>query len=189
MLVLRSSAVPTPLRTSTLTILATAVETAPVAMLNQVNLLVDACLTILSLESQPMAPRTRHRLPTPPASDDDDGEGAPQKAKRPEETLDPLSASTKHPALRRAAILFVGLLFRQVNRYAEDELERAQTMNTAPSISLFPRAQAQGRVRSSSFLSPAEVSRAATVLRYIGDTDIDALVRHQARSVLEEIED
>ncbi|KAL8281142.1 hypothetical protein RQP46_006500 [Phenoliferia psychrophenolica] len=124
--VLRQSDLPTPLRSSALTILATTVESAPTAMVQYADTLADACLTLLSLESRPLQPRRAASpppLPTDPNSDSESNseeeEPAPPqldrngKPKRPEETPDPHSSSAKsQPSLRRAAVLFLGLLFR-----------------------------------------------------------------------------
>lgn len=56
LLVLRTSTLPIPLRASSLTILATCVETAPTAILPHVDLLAEACVTLLQVESVALKP-------------------------------------------------------------------------------------------------------------------------------------
>ncbi|KAK4690688.1 hypothetical protein P7C70_g9515, partial [Phenoliferia sp. Uapishka_3] len=139
LLVLRTSTLPTPLRSSALTILATTVESSPTVMIPYADTLAEACLTLLSIESRPLQPR-RPTAPLPAAkepsvsisdvlssssdSSDDEEDPEPQldrngKPKRPEETPNPESTDAKkQPSLRRAAILFLGLLFRTASHMA-----------------------------------------------------------------------
>ncbi|KAK4052761.1 hypothetical protein OIV83_002048 [Microbotryomycetes sp. JL201] len=65
--VMRTASLPVPLRSSSLTILATAIETDSIALLPFAETLTEACLTLLSIESQPLVPKlSRTDLPTSP---------------------------------------------------------------------------------------------------------------------------
>lgn len=199
LLVLRTSTLPVPLRSSTLTILATSIETAPVALLQYADSLTETCLTLLSLESRPLQPRRAAPGPLAAVQDFDSGseeditpldrKGQP---KRPEETPDPVSTNSKHPVLRRAAILFLGLLFRVAAIMASDEQEAVERAHHYDSHNPLPNFMLAGRTPARSKTSRVLISleqsrRAKIVLRYVGETDEDSLVRHQARAVLEEI--
>ncbi|GAA5877890.1 hypothetical protein JCM1840_002938 [Sporobolomyces johnsonii] len=246
LVVLRSSSLPVPLRASAITILASAVETAPTAMLPHVDLLADACVTLLSIESVAVAPRTT-RAATPTSSSGKDKDKANNKASaknpvlieeitssssssesesepdepvvdragRPEELPSPLTTSSKHPALRRAAVVFLGLLLRTAIRAryeAHEKAERARWEGGVEDLlggKLRLPGQAErevgvpgrgsggrgrGREEEGSeagllLLNEEVKERMRTVLRYVGETDVDGLVRHQAGEVLEEMEE
>lgn len=154
--------VQTILRASTLTILATCTEASPLALLPYSETIVDACLTLLSLESRP------GRKPEPPTSDDEDSEGTIKdkpRPKRAEETPEALTLDTRHPALRRGALLFLALQARAQRRFNESRA----TLKTA-------------------FFPSGLLSKAKTVVQYVEDVDADELVRHQAAETLEELD-
>ena len=246
--ILRTSTLPTPLRSSALTILATTFESSPLALLPHADVISEACLTLLSVESRPLQPRRRQqnsnadvnnkpiehqsRPPGGPTiqdtSDDSDSDieanmdesiraaaaslglgdlasssRDKDKQKRPEETPDPVQhIDVKHPALRRAAILVLGLLWRAAG---QQETEGADTLSSAyrqasiPLVGGFKMpgagAVAASRTPSSSargsiglmLLSRERRARMQTVLRYVHETDEDSLVRHQAGQVLDEM--
>lgn len=191
LLILRTSSLPTPLRSSALTILATAIETAPLALFPFINLLAEACTTLLSLESRPLQPRRREPPPEPIDSDSDaEMEEAPPplgrdgKPKRPEETPTPTAADPKHPSLRRAAILFLGMLFRTAAKLAA-EVPEAEGYDSRNPLGTFRFSGAGGGGKG--LVSREQRERAKVVLRYVRETDEDSLVRHQAGEVLEEI--
>lgn len=203
LLILRTSTLPTPLRSSALTIFATSIETSPLALLPHSQLLVEACLTLLSVESRPMQPRRREPAPPTPTSDDSEVEdeapiqlGRDGKPRRPEETPDPIAhIDTKHPSLRRAAILFLGLLFRSAARRAEEDLSAEGYNDASPlgagglrmpggqSVSL----RGRKKVQAEGLVSGESKDRTRTVLQYVRETDEDVLVRHQAGEVLDEL--
>ncbi|GAA5929961.1 hypothetical protein JCM1841_001227 [Sporobolomyces salmonicolor] len=228
LVVLRSASLPVPLRASAITILASAVETAPTAMLPHVDLLADACVTLLSIESVAVAPRQPTGAPTSSSrsgkndtaranpvlieelaesSDSDSEPDAPLAAGRPEELPSPLTTSSKHPALRRAAVVFLGLLLRAAIRAhyeAREKAERARWEGGVEEL-LGGRLRLPGQEREigvrrgsgagrapgegSALLNEQVKERMRTVLRYVGETDVDGLVRHQAGEVLGEMEE
>ncbi|GAA6036295.1 hypothetical protein JCM8097_001649 [Rhodosporidiobolus ruineniae] len=239
LLLLRTPTLPIPLRASALTILATCVETAPAAMAPHAELLTEACTTLLSVESVPLAPKPRAAvleekkpegepkkeskgkgvLIEEVSSDDsdlahdDDSPPSPAldrngRPKRPEELPDPTTSSSRHPTLRRAALVFLGALVRTMSAQAAERDERAQSAALDGSIAgagglLGGRLRLPGQASSSSFLvrehkpaaglgalvGPEQLVRARRVLRYVSETDEDGLVRHQAGEVLRELEE
>ncbi|BGO94920.1 hypothetical protein NBRC10512_000596 [Rhodotorula toruloides] len=243
LLVLRTATLPIPLRASAITILATCVETAPVALLQYADVLAEACTTLLSLETVPLAPRTRPPAPAPskvdhlagkgkkkasPAvlieevdssdeeSDMDEPEPAPLgkdgQPRRPEELPDPTTTASKHPALRRSAAVFLGSLVRTAAHQSTERREREERQawdriedETQPfgreglrmpfggSISstggFLVRERRAGGEAVGSLIGAEQLVRARTVLRYVSETDEDALVREQTRQVLQELED
>ncbi|GAA5901723.1 hypothetical protein JCM5296_005389 [Sporobolomyces johnsonii] len=246
LVVLRASSLPVPLRASAITILASAVETAPTAMLPHVDLLTDACVTLLSIESVAVTPRTtRAATPTSSSGKDKDkannkapaknpvlieeitsssseeeeesepDEPAVDRAGRPEELPSPLTTSSKHPALRRAAVVFLGLLLRTAIRARYEAHEKAERARWEGGVEDLlggklrlpgqaerevgvpgrgSRGRGRGREEEGSaagllLLNEEVKERMRTVLRYVGETDVDGLVRHQAGEVLEEMEE
>ncbi|GAA5886437.1 hypothetical protein JCM6882_001639 [Rhodosporidiobolus microsporus] len=238
---LLTPSLPIPLRSSSLTILATCVETAPTAMLPHAETLAEACVGLLEVETVALKPRL------PPAkavregekkrqegkgkgkgvlievsssdSDDDDDDDAPPKElpnplnrpRRPEELPNPLTSSSKHPTLRRAALVFLAALVQtvaaQVAEQREKEQDAAWRSEGAEGLLggklRLPGQQLGGAggflIREHrpaaqdggvGLLIGAEVLvKARRVLRYVGETDEDALVRHQAGEVLQELEE
>jgi hypothetical protein len=206
LLVLRTSFLPTTLRSSSLTILTTAVETAPISLLPHTPTLAEACLTLLSLESRPLLPRKRAATPPPPASttsdsDDEDDEillpppsAPPAKLRKPEETPTPTSSNSQHPSLRRSAILFLGILFRTSALLAASSSSSSRIQQTTgydPSNPLghFRMGSKDAGPTRSALVGRAERQRAKVVLAYLRATDEDALVRHQAGEVLDELDE
>jgi hypothetical protein len=171
--IVRNSDIPVTLRSSALSILSVAIETAPMALLPYIYTLADACLTLLSLESRPLKRRRDESQ-----AEDDDGDDAESlgpirteaelKSARKligyDESEEPLSTDPKHPSFRRSAILFIALLLRSTAVAEED--------NTSTSGML---------------VSPEIVERTRVVLGYVGSTDEDGLVRFQAGQVLDEL--
>lgn len=197
LLVLRTSTLPSPLRSSAITILATAVDTAPIALLAYADLLAEACLTLLSLESRPLQPRRKNPpVVVPDISDDSEDEEleeAPKldrngKLRRPEETIDPVAADSKHPSLRRAAILFLGMLFRAVAELEAADAEaneQSSNYDSRTPLSDFSLTGDRRQAATSRLLVSGEQKRrAGIVLGYVRETDEDSLVRHQADEVL-----
>ncbi|GAA5921049.1 hypothetical protein JCM3775_004068 [Rhodotorula graminis] len=252
LLVLRSADLPVPLRASAITILAACVETAPTALVQHADVLTEACVTLLQVESVPLAPRARAAAAAPevpprrlkgkekqtrPAvlieevgdkssasSDDDEADEddlsppppTPDHdgvAPRPEELADPTTTASKHPTLRRAAAVFLGALVRTVSHQAAEAAERREHAASAGYDERDPfglgaggirmpfastvragagdfllRARPPAAEREASLLDPEQLVRARTVLRYVSETDEDALVREQTRQVLSELE-
>lgn len=200
--ILRHSKLPTVLRSSALTILAAAIESAPSSLLPYADVLAEGCLTLLSIESHPLKPKvttvsSKAKAPLDTVdSDEDSADIAPPaldrhgKLKRPEETAQPLQADAKHPVLRRSAILFLGMLFRTA-RNIEDELsERSVSYDERNPLGALK--MGGGTVRSGRggrLVAGETKKKARIVLGYVGVTDEDALVRYQATEVLDEMAD
>lgn len=243
LLVLRTATLPVPLRASAITILATCVETAPVAMLQYADVLAEACTTLLSVETVPLAPKARPSAPTPPAandlagkgkkkaspavlieevdsSDEEDETAEPQptplgkdgRPRRPEELPDATTTASKHPVLRRSAAVFLGSLVRTAARQAVERREREEKQawdriedETKPFGREGLRMPFGGTISSpggflmrerrahseavGGLISAEQLVRARTVLRYVSETDEDAVVREQTRQVLDELDD
>ncbi|BGP73193.1 hypothetical protein NBRC10513v2_006597 [Rhodotorula toruloides] len=243
LLVLRTATLPIPLRASAITVLATCVETAPVALLQYADVLAEACTTLLSIETVPLAPKSRPSALAPPKvdhlagkgkkkaspavlveevdssdeeSDMDEPEPAPLgkdgRPRRAEELPDPTTTASKHPALRRSAAVFLGSLVRTAALQATERREREERQawdriedETKPfgreglrmpfgeSISspggFLMRERRAGGEAVGGLIGAEQLVRARTVLRYVSETDEDALVREQTRQVLQELED
>lgn len=140
---MRSADLPVALRSSALTILATCAESAPLALLSEINTLTEACLDLLSIESssknvfQPILIEERNKI---------------------EESLDPLECASTHPSLRRGTILFLTLLVRAMQEKGDMKV-----------------------------VQPRTARRLEVVVGYVRDTDPDALVRHNAGVLLDEL--
>ncbi|PRQ72057.1 hypothetical protein AAT19DRAFT_9396 [Rhodotorula toruloides] len=243
LLVLRTATLPIPLRASAITILATCIQTAPVALLQYADVLAEACTTLLSIETVPLAPKSRPSALAPPKvdhlagkgkkkaspavlveevdssdeeSDMDEPEPAPLgkdgRPRRAEELPDPTTTASKHPALRRSAAVFLGSLVRTAALQATERREREERQawdriedETKPfgreglrmpfgeSISspggFLMRERRAGGEAVGGLIGAEQLVRARTVLRYVSETDEDALVREQTRQVLQELED
>lgn len=235
---MRAGELPTPLRASALTVLAGAVEAAPLALVGYADELAEASLTLLALESVQIKARI---VPAPKAEDDEAEEeegaeaevplGKDGRPRRAEETADPTGTDAKRqPSLRRAAVLLLGLLFRAAARLDEEELEKDQRRGAGvgevqvegllggglrmpggsrigvrvPGSGVGGEGGAgarRGLVREVGQAAEAPgdgegwqgLVRAGTrekarrVLRYVGETDVDGLVRYQAGEVLGEL--
>lgn len=196
LLVLRTSTLPTSLRSSSLTILATSIETAPLAMMPYVNLLLQACLDLLSLESRPIQPRRakEEAIPSNMKEGDESEEEeliAPQldrngRLKRPEETPVPTANDSRHPSLRRAAILFLAMLFRvAANLEVDSSSAGYDSHNPLQSFTL--GGSKPNSSTSDPLVSGEQRRKTKILLKYLAEVDEDSLVRYQAAEVLEEI--
>jgi hypothetical protein len=87
------------------------------------------------------------------------------KRKRNEETPDALTTDTKHPALRRGALLSIALQARAQRTF--DGTRKQVATNFFPAVLL---------------------AKAKTVVRYVQEVDGDELVRYQASETLEELD-
>ena len=234
MLVLRTPTLPIPLRASAITILATAVETAPTAFVPFAEVLTEACVTLLSVETVSLAPRTQvlpsrssaaaepspKRVLIQEVDDDSSDEEeslfkhasassmAENRPRKPEEMPDPIAAPAKHSTLRRAAAVFLGSLIRTLSRLQLEQREaeersawqsaEARLEGSGASIRMPFHAGGSGadftlRTRNNvgqgqSYVSPEQLARAGTVLRYVSETDEDALVRDQTATVLHDLQ-
>lgn len=164
--VVRSSDIPTALRTSSLSLLSTCVNTFPLATLPYVEDLSSAMIDLLQIESVPLAHdhRPKTKIPTnltgekSELSEDSEPIDAPQ-------TMDskPTSKNSKFPPLRRAAIHFLSLLIQAATRQLYDQL------GTDVSV-IFPRVL---------------FDQVRVTLGYISCSDADNVVRLMARDTIE----
>ncbi|SGZ24900.1 BQ5605_C023g09752 [Microbotryum silenes-dioicae] len=230
LVVLRGRDLPTPLRSSALTVLASCVEVDVKAVKGWVGMVVEACLTLLSIESRPVRRKRQVQLEEEDSSSDDDDEGrtarlpnpfktasdnADQK-KRPEETPDPTSKDTNHPAFRRSAVLFLSLTLRSIQKLKYAAIEEGLDEEGYDEKNPFGKGgmkmpnSGTGGIKNPIILSKevfvsaeqakkevrneledewdVDLGRIRVVLEYVKGTDEDGLVRHQAGQVLEEVE-
>ncbi|TFY64009.1 hypothetical protein EVG20_g6094 [Dentipellis fragilis] len=160
----RSSHLPTTLRTSALALLAQCADTSDLALLPYAADLAGAMLDLLQIESV-RAPAAPGPPATSPASDKPNAAGQVAsdevRPSSPSMDAEPTSTNAKFPPLRRAALHFLGLLVRAYTRQAYDEAEHGAHE--------FP------------------VRRAKMTLGYVAATDVDAVVRVMAREVGEAV--
>jgi len=177
--VVRSSHLPTILRTSSLSLLAQMVETNALALFPYAADLFGGMVDLLQLESVPaISPSKAATKPSEPDPDDQENGKGPKNTKvedgcegdkqdeiteppsRPQpSTMDshPTVANSKFPPLRRAALHFLALLIRECT---------SRVYDTGPTGILIPG---------------VDLTRARTTLGYVVVTDEDAVVRVMAR--------
>ena len=159
--VIRSSDIPTTLRTSSLSLLSTCINTFPMAMLPYVEDLSTAMIDLLQIESVPFAHDHRPNIKTPSDSEHFEDNELTEEL----QTMDsnPTSKNPKFPPLRRAAIHFLSLLIQAATRQLYDQ--------PGTDISLiFPRIL---------------LDRLKVTLGYISSSDADNVVRLMAREAVE----
>jgi hypothetical protein len=158
------------MRASSLSILSTCVDVDWRAILPWVQDLLGACLDLLQLESvRPVANSKRAK-----------------DASASEEPIRP--NDSKHPALRRAALVFIGQLFDAVAISEKSEREAtilSSQSSGSPSVRLTSN---QGLRESVAYAPPAIhpglMQKAGNVLGYLEATDVDSLAAHQAGEAL-----
>lgn len=133
------------------------------------------------------------------------------RPRKPEEMPVPTSTAPKHPTLRRAAAVFLAALVRTVTRLQLDEREKEQRrawqsaearldgqgagirmpfdLPSTGTDFLLRRHSGGGGVETGAYIGADQLIRARTVLRYVSETDQDALVRDQTAQILRELED
>ncbi|GAA5870444.1 hypothetical protein JCM8547_004033 [Rhodosporidiobolus lusitaniae] len=154
--------------------------------------------------------------------DDDDEESTPPppalgkdgRPRRPEELPDPTTTFSRHPTLRRSALIFLAALVRAVARQAAEQAELAERQMSRQGVSSAEGGLLGGVLRmpgqgsggggggggaflmrerrkntAEGYIGAEALVRARRVLRYASETDEDALVRHQAGEVLAELEE
>lgn len=160
------------MRASSLSILSVCADVDWKAILPWAQDLLGACLDLLQLESV-RAPATFLKA--------SESEAPSEPVPEPVRTHD-----SKHPALRRAALVFVGQLFNAmaISEQSDQEVTSAQqTPRGTPFITLDA-----GRIPETSHYRPAVhpglMQRAGNVLGYLEATDVDSLAAHQAGEAL-----
>lgn len=99
---------------------------------------------------------------------------------------DPTTQDVKHPALRRAAVVFLGLLTASIIEAANDSDEAGgeeREFKLRLPGQLAPRME-----KADTGLDKRTLERAGTVLRYVSGTDEDEVVRGQAAEVVALVE-
>jgi len=116
--IVRSSDIPTTLRTSSLSLLSTCINTFPLAMFPYVEDLSAAMIDLLQIESVPFAHDHKPKIKTPTNLRENDSEPSEEP-----QTMDsnPTSKNPKFPPLRRAAIHFLSLLIQVATRQLYDQ--------------------------------------------------------------------
>jgi hypothetical protein len=182
--VVRSSYLPTTLRTSSLSLLAQMAETNALALFPYTADLFGGMVDLLQLETVPttsIPPKRPTELSEPNLDDQEDGKGFRKPkvksnhegddedeetgsiSQLPPPTMDthPTVANSKFPPLRRAALHFLALLIRAC-------ISRVYDMGFTGML-----------------LPETYLARARTTLGYIASTDEDAVVRVMAREARE----
>jgi len=165
----RGSHLPTILRTSSLSLLATIADTADLALFPYAHDLANAMLDLLQVEG------ARASAPGQPSQDHSSADVNPESsslpASPPTASMDsqPTAADAKFPPFRRAALHFLGVLVRAYTQRAYASSD--------------PNASVSGILPTDDF--PAR--RATTTLGYVVATDADAVVRVMAREVADAV--
>ncbi|KAF8812411.1 hypothetical protein BYT27DRAFT_6419485 [Phlegmacium glaucopus] len=164
--IVRSSDIPTALRTSSLSLLSTCINTFPLAVLPYVEDLSSAMIDLLQIESVPLAHDHKAKTKAPINLTGKDSE--PSEDSEPivePQTMDsnPTSKNPKFPPLRRAAIHFLSLLIQVATRQLYDQLGTDLPV-------IFPRVL---------------FDRLRVTLGYVSSSDADNVVRLMARDATE----
>lgn len=199
----RDSSLPTIQRVSALSLLSTAAE-SHLALLPWSQDLASAAIDLIQVES--VAGSSFRPKPEPKAEPQrplvtliDDEEPEPEPEPEPEDTQtprtideDPISQNSKHPALRRAGIVFLGLLLASIIDADTQESDSDPAIKPRDESEFTLRLpgdirQEKGR-KEQHFLDEKTLSRAANVLGYVARTDVDEVARGQAGEVVGLIE-
>jgi hypothetical protein len=164
---------PTVLRASSLSILSTCADVDWRAVIPWAQDLLGACLDLLQIESVQAPAR-------PPSQSNGTTSSTP--------VPEPLNANDgKHPALRRAALTFLGLLFNSIATSEQHEREtaqmRAQSIES-PAITMTTNTSRGPAADGAPIIHPGLMQKAGNVLGYLQATDVDSLTAHQAGEAL-----
>ncbi|KAK4683728.1 hypothetical protein P7C73_g6500, partial [Tremellales sp. Uapishka_1] len=181
---------PTIIRTSALSVLSTCAETDYLSLLPWSADLVDAALDLMQIEtivSLPFRPAPPAEVPQPKHRkvvlvDDESDEVEPEPAELGPRIVDedPVAKQdSKHPALRRAAVVFLGLLLAS---NIESRSGRREPLET-DTFQMRTRPEALARPADTPFPTRL-LRRAETVLTYVAQTDVDEVFRGQAGEVV-----
>lgn len=157
----RSSHLPTTLRTSSVSLLAQCVETNSLAMTAYTTELCSSMLDLVQVETVTVRNVDRNDAETTGEND--------EASIHPSMDTHPTSTNSKFPPLRRAALHFLARLIRSVTSRVYDS-----SNNGSSEADMF----IQGRL----------LQRATTLLGYVAVTDGDGVVRVLAREVVENLE-
>lgn len=161
------------MRASSLSILSTCVDVDWRAILPWAQDLLGACLDLLQLES--VRPVTNSKRAKDASASEPVGEPT-----RPNDS--------KHPALRRAALVFIGQLFNAVaisERHEQEATNLVSESSRSPLIQLTSNQGLRENVaHSPPAIHPGLMQKAGNVLGYLEATDVDSLASHQAGEAL-----
>ncbi|KAL1405390.1 hypothetical protein Q8F55_009021 [Vanrija albida] len=181
---------PTILRTSALSLLSTCAEVDHLALLPWADELASAAVDLVQIESVASSPFGPEPAAQPQPTrkvvliDDDEPEEEAPKETGPRIVDDePTAQDSKHPALRRAAVVFLGLLVASLIEAAGEGGEEAGSGEFQFRMPNAPVAIAPARQPAPTLAEPV-LERAGTVLRYVAHTDDDEVVRGQASEVV-----
>ncbi|EAU84761.2 hypothetical protein CC1G_00280 [Coprinopsis cinerea okayama7 len=158
--VFRLRTIPVTLRTSSLSLLADAIDTYPLAMLPYIEDLGQSMVDLLQVETQ----GANESAAPPPSKNEknDEGNNEQDDSRRPPGDNDHLATNPKYPPLRRAALHLLGLLIRSTTRNLDDDN---------------PVIPFSGNL----------MKRARLTLGYVASTDQDGVARAMAREIKEEM--
>jgi len=185
---------PTILRTSALSLLSTAAEMDHLALLPWSNDLTSAAIDLVQVEtvtspqhvkaeSEPEALKPKPKVVL--IDDEEPEEEAPVESKPRIVDEEPTKQDSKHPALRRAAVVLLGLLMASI---IEASTETTQNKQQQEFQMRLPGSAPPPKQTPSFGLNPATLDRAANILRYVALTDVDEVVRGQASEVVALVE-
>jgi hypothetical protein len=162
---------PTVLRASSMSLLSTSAEMDHLSLLPWSEHLVTGTIDLIQIESVSSSPfrppRDETAAPKPKRKvvlvEDEEPEAEPRETESAPRTIDAEPTrvgDSKHPALRRAALVFLGFMFASLIEARTEEKERADA-EIRIRLPNEPKATATGHS-----VDPAVLSRADTVLRY-----------------------
>jgi hypothetical protein len=158
----RGSYLPTTLRTSAISLLATIADTADLALLPYAHDIAHAMLDLLQIEGARASVQAQGQQHPVSATTDANFSSIPQSSTSMD--TQPTAANPTFPPFRRASLHFLGILVRAYTRRAYASSD-SSVGGSGMSVDDFP------------------TRRAATTLTYIATTDTDAVVRVMAGEV------
>jgi hypothetical protein len=176
------------MRTSALSLLSACAEADHLSLLPWSNDLTSAAIDLVQVETVTLPkPKAEPEPEVKPnakplvmlVDDDEPEEEAPAQAEPRVIDEEPTKLDSKHPALRRAAVVFLGLLLASVI-----EANQPNKSNTSEEFTMRLPGSAPPKPKTAFGLEPATLARTITVLRYVALTDVDEVVRGQAGEVV-----
>lgn len=156
----RGSNLPTTLRTSSLSLLATIADTADLALLPYTHDLANAMLDLLQIEGTHVSTEAQVQQQQQQSSTDVNTNSPASMDSQPTAT------DTKFTPFRRASLHFLGMLVRA---YTQRAYGSSDSGANGSNVDDFP------------------VRRTTTTLNYVAATDADAVVRVMAREVVDAV--
>jgi hypothetical protein len=188
MRVFRDAGAPTVLRQSALSLLSTAVEEDHLSLLPWAGELASAAIDLIQVESTSTPLRVEPEpepKPKPKVMLVDDEVPDPEPEDTPRTVdADPTTADAKHPALRRSALVFLGLLAASLIEATQETQETQKEQE----FKLRLPGQMHPEKKRDVALDRRVLDRAVTVLRYVAGTDADEVARGQAGEVVALVE-